>query len=236
MYTKKEVEQKSTTEYQIGVCIKDTNQENGPGHVTTLLIKKKEGKTTQIRTTSFYPGPVGSLVNGVTFGSVPVSGQLAPDHLEDVKEADHVLVKSLPKEQFKNAKQGQTEFNEDVKKGHRLYSVFGKENPLAKGMKRLVQGAGGAHMVVEKHKKETGCYPPEDFCGIHVFDDDHPTPPKVRIDNCSSSATHILRRGGIDFENPLIPTFFTSELQKHGFNKVDKDTFVKEHCNSSKKL
>lgn len=44
MYTKKEVEQKSTTEYQIGVCIKDTNQENGPGHVTTLLIKKKKEK------------------------------------------------------------------------------------------------------------------------------------------------------------------------------------------------
>lgn len=227
MYSK-DTQQQTTTEYQIGVCVKETNQENGPGHVTALLIKKK-GEQTQIHTTSFYPGPFGSLFNGITFGSLPVLGQLAPDHVQDVKEADHVLISSVPKEQFKKAKQGHTEFSEDVKKGHRMYSVFGKANPIANGVKKLTQGAAGAQLVIEKHKKETGAYPPEDMCGIHVFDNDHPEVPKMRVDNCASSVTHVLKRAGFNFNNPIVPTFFTPELEKHGFTKVDKDNFMKEH-------
>ncbi|KTD68249.1 MULTISPECIES: hypothetical protein [Legionella] len=225
--------QQAKTEYQIGVCVKETNQENGPGHVTAMLIKKKEGQT-QIHTTSFYPGLLGSIVNGLSFGSIPVLGQLAKDHVQDVQEADHVLITSVPEEQFKKAVEGYTEFSEDVKSGHRLYSVFGKANPLAQGFKKIVKGASGAQLVVEKHKQEMGCYPPEDMCGIHVFDNDHPKVPKMRVDNCASSVTHILQSAGYSFDNPTIPTFFTSELTKHGFAKVDKDEFMKEHCSDHK--
>lgn len=47
------MQSKSEAEYQIGVCVKDTNQENGPGHVSAMLIKKKEGKT-KVYHTSFF--------------------------------------------------------------------------------------------------------------------------------------------------------------------------------------
>ncbi|KTC90315.1 hypothetical protein OQJ18_04460 [Fluoribacter dumoffii] len=230
MYSKKETEQQPKTEYQIGVCVKETNNDNGPGHVTALLIKKKAG-VTRIHTTSYYPSAFGSIINGLSLGSIPVPGQLAQDHVQDVQEANHVLVSDVPKEQFKKAKEGHTEFSEDVKRGRRFYSVFGTANPLAKGCKKLAQGARGAELVVQKHIKETGFHPPEDMCGIHVYDNDHPTVPKLRVDNCASSVTHILRRAGYDFDNPTVPTFFTKELERHGFSKVDKDAFVKEHCN-----
>ncbi|MCL9683349.1 hypothetical protein [Legionella maioricensis] len=219
------------TEYKIGVCVKETNQENGPGHVSALLIKQKEGKT-KVYHTSFFPSMLGSIVNGITIGSIPVKGLLAQDHMQDVEEADHVLVTSIPKEQFQKAKDGQKEFSNDVQIGRRVYSVFRKANPLANLLSKVINGAGGAQSVIEKHKKE-GYYPPEDYCGIHVFDDDHPKIEKIRVDNCTSSVTHVLRKAGYNnFQNPGIPTDFTSELEKHGFTKVDKEEFVKEHSNS----
>ncbi|HHF7375550.1 hypothetical protein [Legionella bozemanae] len=223
MQSKKEVE------YQIGVCVKDTGQENGPGHVSTLLIKKK-GDSTTISHTSFFPGPLGSVVNGLTLGSIPVKGQLAPDHIQDIQEADHVLVASVSKEQFKNAKKGQKEFHQQVESGQRAYSVFGKSNPIAKGLNSLANGCKGAQLVTEKHLQTSGSLPPEDFCGIHVFDDDHPKiEKKVRVDNCASSVTHVVQKSGfVDFKNPNIPTFFTSELEKHGFKKVEKVDFAKK--------
>ncbi|WP_392537191.1 hypothetical protein [Legionella sp. 227] len=244
MFSKKETQQQTTTtpqvkpeqpkaEYHVAVCVKDTNQENGPGHVTALLIKKKEGKT-EIRTTSFYPGFFGSIINGMTFGSIPVSGQLAPDHKQDVEEATHILTTSVTKEQFKGAKKGQNEFTKDVTKGHSTYSVFGEANPLVNGFKHLLHGAAGSQKVIEKSKKETGCYPSEDICGFHVYDDNHPEVPKIKVDNCASSVTHVLKSAGYDFENPTIPTLFTPALEKHGFSKVDKESFMKEHCSDFK--
>ncbi|MCW8407482.1 hypothetical protein OQJ13_00655 [Legionella sp. PATHC035] len=245
MFSKKETQQQTTTtpqvkseqakaEYHVAVCVKDTNQENGPGHVTALLIKKKEGKT-EIRTTSFYPGFFGSIVNGLTFGSIPVSGQLATDHKQDVEEATHILTTQVTKDQFKGAKKGQNEFTEDVIKGHSTYSVFADANPLVNGFKHLLQGASGSQRVVEKTKKETGCHPLEDVFGFPVYDDNHPEVPEMKVDNCASSVTHVIKGAGFkNFENPNIPTLFTPALEKHGFTKVDKDSFIKEYCRGFK--
>ncbi|MCE0723767.1 MULTISPECIES: hypothetical protein [Legionella] len=219
---------KKEVEYQISVCVKDTNQENGPGHVSALLIKKK-GNSTTISHTSFFPGPFGSVINGLTLGSVPVKGQLAPDHVQDIQEADHVLVASVSKEQYKSAKKGQQEFHQQVETGQRAYSVFGKSNPIAKGLNRLANGCKGAQLITEKHLKTSGSLAPEDMCGVPVFDDDHPKFEKVRLDNCSSSVSLVVKKGGfVDFKNPKIPSFFTSELEKNGFQKVDKVDFAKK--------
>ncbi|PWY54864.1 hypothetical protein DGG96_14675 [Legionella qingyii] len=234
------MQSKSEAEYQIGVCVKDTNQENGPGHVSAMLIKKKEGKT-KVYHTSFYPGPFGSILNGMTFGSVPVKGQLAPDHMQDVHEADHVLVTSVPKETFKGAKNGHKKFSKEVQDGRRMYSVFAKDNPIANGINKLALGCKGAQLTIEQHLQKTGSHPPEDMCGIHVFDNNHPEIKKgPRVDNCASSVTHVLRKAGYkDFKNPKIPTFFTSELENHGFVKMEKEDFMKQfgmqHGSSLKK-
>ncbi|QMT60305.1 hypothetical protein [Legionella sp. PC997] len=221
---------KSEAEYQIGVCVKETNQENGPGHVSAMLIRRKEGHT-KVYHTSFYPGPFGSFVNGMTLGSVPVIGELAQDHKQDLEEADHVLVASVSKETFKGAKKGQQSFSKDVVSGRRMYSVFGKDNPIAHGMTHLFSGYKGAQLTVAKHVKETGYEPPEDHCGIHVYDNDSHAEIKKGplVDNCASSVSHVLRKAGYkDFQNPKIPTFFTPELQKHGFVKMEKLDFMKE--------
>ncbi|CAM3022506.1 Uncharacterised protein [Legionella steigerwaltii] len=220
-------------EYHAVVCVKETGEKNGPGHATAMLIKSKNGQT-QIHTTSFFPGMFGSIINGLTFGSIPVPGQLAPDHVQDVAEADHILTTPISKQQFKEGKQGCKKLDQDVRSGHQVYSVFGKANPVANGMRFLTKGAAGAHLAVEKHKKETGSYPGEDMCGIHVYDDDHPTVPKMKIGNCTSSVTGILNKTGIKIEDPKIPSFFTPVLKEKGFTQVDKDDFMKKYCGDFK--
>ena len=222
------MQSKSEAEYKIGVCVKDTNQENGPGHVSAMLIKTKDGKT-EVSHTSFYPGAIGSIANAVSLGSFPVPGELAPNHKQDIEEADHVLLASVSKETFKSAKKGQKGFSKDVESGRRMYSVFGKDNPIAHGLNQVAIGCKGAQLTIEQHMKDTGSHPPEDMCGIHVFDDNHPEIKKgPLVDNCASSVTHVLRKAGYkNFQNPKIPTFFTPELQKHGFVKMEKVEFMK---------
>jgi hypothetical protein len=44
------------------------------------------------------------------------------------------------------------------------------------------------------------------------------------VHNCSSSVTKILHGAGFTgFANPVIPTLFSTELEKAGFESVDKE-------------
>ncbi|KTD75131.1 hypothetical protein Lwal_3172 [Legionella waltersii] len=211
---------KTPATYEVVVCVKNTNNENGPGHVSGFTSKKRDGQTS-ITHTSYFPGAVGSLINGFTFGSVPVPGQLEPKHEQDLKEADHVLKATLTKDQYKQMKKAQKEFSQEVESGQRTYSVFSTSNPLASFFPNVLRGGTGAKLVKEK----LGCEPPEDHFGMPVYDNDHPKVPKLKVDNCASSVTHLLKKGGFKFENPKIPTFFTPALQELGFEEVSKSMF-----------
>jgi hypothetical protein len=217
---------KKDTKYEVVVCVKDTNNENGPGHVSGFTRKTQEDETT-VNHTSFFPGAIGSLLNAITFGSIPVVGQLAPNHTEDLQEADHVLVSQVSEEQYENMKKAQIEFSEEVDNGRATYSVFGTSNPLANLIPSFLIGGEGAKEVMEQHIKDTGCLPPEDHCGIHVYSDDkHPElTDTIKVHNCASSVSTILQAGGFNFDNPKIPTFFTSALKDLGFEEVDKNLF-----------
>lgn len=216
----------SKEEYYIGVCVKDTNSENGPGHVSAFVHKVKNDvpKTDHF---SFFPGPIGSLLNGLTFGSIPVLGQYAPDHKEDIKEANDVLLKKVSKEQYKKAKQAQKEIKKEVDTNQCIYSVFEYQNPFVSAATQLFSGGTGAKLSIKNHVSQTGCFVPECFdgsIGTMYRDEHHPTTePKLTVDNCSSSVTKILNRADISFKNPVIPTFFKQVVQEHGFVKVEKE-------------
>lgn len=63
------------------------------------------------------------------------------------------------------------------------------------------------------------------MCGIEVYDDSSHVKKDIGVDNCCSSATNICNGAGIPVANPLVPSFFTKELQKHGFQTIDKEEF-----------
>ncbi|MBX3709843.1 MAG: hypothetical protein KIT56_05320 [Gammaproteobacteria bacterium] len=212
--------------YQQVVYVKDTNQENGPGHASVSVIKHSE-EGTQVNHTSFYPGPVGSIVNGLTLGSVPVRGELASDYKADLDEADHILVKEINKTQYKEAKNAQHEFAREVINGHHLYSVFGPLNPIAAVCVLFISFYKSAKKTAQHHKEIEGFYPPEDHTGILVFfNHHHRKAKKSRLHNCVSSTRKVLRASDRRVENPIAPTFFTNSLIKdHGFQKIEKDDF-----------
>ncbi|MCW8397423.1 hypothetical protein OQJ26_01260 [Legionella sp. PATHC038] len=216
----------SKEEYYIGVCVKDTNQENGPGHVSTFVHKVKDD-TPKTHHFSLFPGLIGSILNGLSFGSIPVQGQYAQDHKEDIKEANDVLLKKVSKEQYKKAKQAQKEIKKEVDNNQCIYSVFGEQNPLASAFTKLFTGGTGAKLSIENHQKENGCFVPEDFdgsIGTLYRDHHHPTSePKIKVENCASSVTKILNQANISVTNPQIPTFFKQVMQEQGFVNVKKE-------------
>ncbi|KTD00359.1 hypothetical protein [Fluoribacter gormanii] len=220
---KTEKKEKANAEYHLASLVKETNQQNGPGHVSISAVKQREGQT-KIMHTSFFPGAVGSLVNAVTLGSVPVGGQIAEDPKQDIDEADAVLVKKCSKEEYKNAVKTQKKFHGEVKEGTRAYSVFGPINPISYPIASAYGAFYSSQLSAKKFKSNQGGAP-EDMCGIEVYDDSSHVKKDIGVDNCCSSATNICNGAGIPVANPLVPSFFTKELQKHGFQTIDKKEF-----------
>lgn len=219
---------KNGTEYNLVAYVKETNQENGPGHVSVSAVKQKNGKS-KVSHTSFFPGAFGSLLNAVTLGSIPVKGQQADSHKEDFDEANHVLVKKVGKEDYKKAKQAQKEFSEEVKTGQKFYSVFGRANPCASFLASAFSAFRNDYLTTQAYKKNNGFHPPEDMVGINIYgNDDHVDAGTSTPENCASSSAYILSRAGVSMRSPLIPNFFTDKLEEQGFEKIDKKEFEKK--------
>lgn len=212
--------------YQQAVYIKETNQENGPGHVSTSIIKKSE-EDTIVNHTSFHPTTFGSIINALSLGSIPVYGKVINDLDSDLSEADHVLVKDITEKEYKAALKMQREFVKEVESGHHFYSVFGSFNPLATGFTLFFNTCKSAHKTAENHKDIEGFYPLEDHIGIPVFSNSvHVKVKESTIHNCVSSTCKILNAANIKIDNPVTPTNFTQELiTEHGFERVDKEEF-----------
>ncbi|STX43835.1 Uncharacterised protein [Legionella donaldsonii] len=212
------------TKYHLFAFVKDTT--DGPGHVSISSVKETPEQN-KIKHTSFFPSLIGSFINGLSLGSVPVPGRLASDHQEDLREAEHVLVKEIDSEQYQRAKKAQKNFSKEVSAGKRAYSVFGSLNPFATLMTSFFNAQKNAYATAEKHKRIHGFHPVEDHCGFHVYDNEsHSAPATFGPDNCASSVTYVVAEAGIPFSNPLIPTLFTPSLEKQGFQKIDKEEFI----------
>lgn len=212
--------------YHQVVFIKDTNPDNGPGHASTSVIKSSEG-TNKSNHTSFCPTVFGSVFNALTLGSVPVPGRLDPDHSNDLNEANHILVKEINDNEYKQARQAQREFSQKVHEREHLYSVFGGMNPLALFSNMIFNAANHANATQRQHVKTEGFYPPEDHTGIPVFSNHHHAFAKEsKIHNCVSSTRDILHAANVSIEDPVLPTEFThSLLNHHGFQKIDREEF-----------
>ncbi len=231
---KNKVEEKGEA-YQLVTYVKDTNQENGPGHVSVSLMKQRYG-TNKITHVSFFTTALGSIVNGVSLGSVPVPGIISNDHEPDLNGAEHVLVKEISRNQYKSAKIAQREFTNDVVDSRRLYSVFGNLNPISRGLTFLFNQYRNADLTAEKYKEKHSCYPPEDHCGVTVYDDNH-VEEKIKVDNCSSLVTHVLNSAGFKFKNPVVPTFFTDQLKNmHEFESIEKSEFISKFGSSGSNI
>lgn len=203
--------------YHMVAYVKDSN--NRPGHVSVSLLEQK-GPGSKVYHTSFNPLGFWSLVNGMTFGSIPVFGHIETNHREDLEESDHIYRIKLTEEQFKRARKAQESFLRDVHTGRRLYSVFGSYNPLAHGLSHLFWAVKSALLTREKFFQEHFSVV-EDSCDIPVYPDEMHVSVKPTItDNCSSSVTHVLSKTGFSFKNPVIPTLFSGELEKQGFEKI----------------
>ncbi|QBR84857.1 hypothetical protein E3983_11140 [Legionella israelensis] len=202
--------------------VKETK--DGPGHVSVSVLKQKKTDS-KVSHTSFFPGALGSLINGVTFGSVPVRGEMAPSHHEDLEEADRVLVKEIERDTYKKAKIAQKEFSREVENGQRFYSVFGHWNPIASTFSHLFSAFRADHMTKMDYTRRHGFSPVEDMCGFNLYDENEVKIDGIKTDNCSSSVRHVLNGAGMNIEHTLVPSLFTPKLQKRGFQEMDKSEF-----------
>lgn len=210
--------------YHQVVYVKDTK--DGPGHASTSIIKSS-GKGNKVNHTSFYPSNFGALPNAITLGSVPVKGQIKNDHENDLKEADHILVKEISKDDYKQAKATQSKFSEKVEKGYHLYSIFGEHNPLATAATKFYHAHNNSNATHEKHHDLEGCFPAEDHLGISVYPNHHHVyGKKPKIHNCVTSTQKILNAANVPISYPFLPTNFTAPLtDEHGFEKIDAEKF-----------
>lgn len=203
-----------------------TDTQDGPGHASTSIIKSTENGS-KVNHTSFYPHPYFIFPNAVSLGSVPVPGKLVDNHEKDLDDANHVLVKEINKDEYKQGKTAQRKFSEKVENGEHLYSVFRGYNPLAKMATFFYNAHNNSQATHTGHVDSEGFFPPEDHTGLSVYSTHHHLyAKKSTIHNCVSSTTKILNATNVPIGDPLIPTNFTSSLQnEHGFRKIDKDEF-----------
>ncbi|MFC7781458.1 hypothetical protein [Legionella taurinensis] len=208
----------------IGVFIKDTKE--GPGHASVCTVKKKADGETKVTHTSIYPGPVGSLINGMLFGSVPVRAMLATTHEQDLDESDHVLLKSVDETAYKEAKATQQQIEHRASNGHTMYGVFGRFNPLATMTSRLFEAHKSAHKTIRRYQEHLGVHPPEDMCGIVVYPNHSHVVEPVEVHNCTSTVGEVLRGAGVEVPETLVPSFYTPRLENTGFTRMDKKEFT----------
>ncbi|QRN03973.1 hypothetical protein GH742_08890 [Legionella sp. MW5194] len=209
--------EKSATEkkYTMGVIVKNSGQENGPGHASVFIKKDEGGKTVQLNHTSFFPGGLGSLVNGATLGTVPVlgeNGHTKEAFMADLKESNVVLTKPLSKDEYRAVKNEKSVINKEIESGKVAYSVFGRLNPFA----NLFVGVKT---------------PAEDHFGIH-HEDTVITSPK-EVHNCASVVTKVVNASGTKIDNPVIPTLFTDKLRDAGFEEAASDSISSTICDST---
>ena len=209
--------------YHITVQIKNTGGENGPGHASVTTCQRVDGKTVESTHTSFtVAGPVGSLVNGATLGSVPVAGKICSDPAEDNRDASDILEIEVSESAYKSATQTQKELNEDIEHGRCLYSVMGTSNPLASVTVSAMQNISTA----SENTRQNAYVDSEDLCGIVVESsvkaEAATTPEKPAIMNCVSATTTVLAAANINTNQVFYPTGFTEVLEKQGFMRVKK--------------
>ncbi|KTC97162.1 hypothetical protein [Legionella erythra] len=231
MQTKLEDKDLDGQQHFIGVFVKDTKE--GPGHASVCTVKKKAGEETEVTHTSIYPGPLGSLINGMLFGSVPVRALLASTHEQDLDESDHVLLKPVDETAYKEAQATQRLIERSTSKGHTMYSVFGKFNPVAAMTSRFFSAHKSAQQTIKNYQDHLGVQPPEDMCGIVVYPNNSHVVEPVEVHNCTSTVGEVLRVAGVDVPETLVPSFFPPRLENTGFVRVDKKEFTSRFFDSA---
>lgn len=213
--------------YSVAVVVKNTGID-GPGHVSTLLHKQK-GDKSRVKHTSFFPAVSGSILNALSFGSIPVTGVLEADPIQDIREADHIVTSEISHQDYKAGREAQKELEKQVASGHCYYSIFANLNPLAAVSGSLINAYKSSELTARQHYNKYGFYPPEDAAGIPVYSNkDHTHSPTPIIHNCVTSSEKVLNATNISFDtSPVIPTQFGILLQtQHGFEAVEKSDIL----------
>jgi hypothetical protein len=139
MKDKREQELPDQTTYEAVVLVKSSGGENGPGHVSLTFMKSRGESVAPVKRShsSFFTGGVGSMLTGLSLGSIPVTGIIEKDPQMDFDEATHVLRSKISREQYKEGIKTAENFHADVDTGKNMYAVFGTSNPLSSLMSGL---------------------------------------------------------------------------------------------------
>ncbi|MDX2346515.1 MAG: hypothetical protein QNK11_06575 [Legionella sp.] len=219
--------QDTKNKYCMEVYVTDTSEENGPGHVSTSMIKILEGQDVEVVAhMSYMPIAGGAIVNAPFLGTIPVPSENLPDsaRADDVKSASTLIRFDVTKEDFQKGLKELKKITSAVDEGSNLYSVTGSLNFITVGLTYLIGCARASEATFKQHKQETGLAPLEDSFGFLISHVDMKVPEQA-VYNCTSAAQSVIESaiGKALSKRILLPASLGLEVltQVPGAKKVD---------------
>jgi len=182
------------------VYVTDTSDANGPGHVSTSMLREQEdGIFEVVAHTSYMPFPFGGLVNAPLLGTVPVPAyNFSPEVLraDDVQHANRIIRLPVSNEALNRGIEKQIEIAKAVDEGRYFYSVTGGLNGLTRGLAALMWAYKVSEDSIKKHEKVEGIRPdvdPNDMLLLWISNDVLVEAESADVLNCTSAAEEVIR-------------------------------------------
>lgn len=182
------------------VYVTPTNEQNGPGHVSTsMIVVNKAGETKLLGHTSFMPIAGGGLVNAPLLGAVPVPAHnFDPQTIrqDDVGHAEQIIRIPVSWRQLKRGVDEQVRIAQAVDEGRYMYSVVGGTWGITLGLAALSWAYQASVEAVAKHEKEEGFLPtadPNDMLLLMSAAEEKEERAPSDVLNCTAAAEAVVR-------------------------------------------
>ncbi len=182
------------------VYVTDTNEANGPGHVSTSMLREREDGTFEVAAhTSYMPVPLGGLVNAPLLGTVPVPAyNFSPETLraDDVLHANTIIRLPVSNEGLNRGIEKQIEIAKAVGEGRYFYSVTGGLNGLTCALAAVFWAYKVSEDAIKKHEEAEGIRPgvdPNDMLLLWIHNDVLEEAESSDVLNCTSAAEEVIR-------------------------------------------
>ncbi len=200
------------------VYVTDTNEVNGPGHVSTSMLRQlPDGRVEIAAHTSYMPVPGGGVVNAPLFGTIPVPAKnFSPEEIrgDDVRHANRILRIPVSEEELQRGVAKQIEIAKAVSEGRYFYSVTGALSGITRGIAALIWAYHASERAIVQHQQEKGLRPevdPNDMLLLLVEAEEQEASDVL---NCTSAAEEVIREttGCIALEGSVLPASLGSRV------------------------
>lgn len=208
------MQRKQIVTHKIEVQVKLANQKNGPGHVSMSLHKEEKGQR-DTQHISFFPSTLGSVINALSLGSIPVTGRNDHNPLDDTTNADVIFYREVSADEYAKA----VSVSQQLLEQKPNYSVFGKYNPISTAITKFSAFYMSSEKSKSIHMQKRGFHAAEDDFGMPIYKDHEHIVMKRKSHNCVSAVSETLKPIGVDLEGCITPNSVAQRLHQQGFSR-----------------